>query len=202
MYLSRLNLPLADRQPQELLANPHALHRALMAALPTPAGRMLFRIEPRARHTSAAMVLVQSEDEPDWDSATLPQTAAFETKAFDVELPQGARLRFRLRANPTARRKIDGAAEGKRVGLTTEEDQRAWLIRKGEQGGFRPDGVIVIDEGQVKAAKPNGRTLTFRSVRFEGALEVTEPDRFREALQAGIGSGKAFGFGLLSVARA
>lgn len=38
MYLSRLNLPLADRQTQELLASPYELHRALMEALPTPAG--------------------------------------------------------------------------------------------------------------------------------------------------------------------
>lgn len=156
MYLSRLNLPLADRQTQELLASPYELHRALMEALPTPAGRMLFRIEPPGRHASAAVVLVQSEDEPDWDNAALPRPTTVEMKAFDPQLPQGTCLRFRLRANPTARRKIDGAAEGKRVGLTTEEDQRAWLARKGEQAGFRPDGVIVIDEGQIKAAKPNG----------------------------------------------
>lgn len=202
MYLSRLNLPLADRQTQELLASPYELHRALMEALPTPAGRMLFRVEPPGRHASAALVLVQSEDEPDWDNAGLPRSTTIEKKAFDPQPPRGARFRFRLRANPTARRKIDGAAEGKRVGLTTEEDQRAWLARKGDQGGFQPDGVIVIDEGQIKAAKPNGHALTFRSVRFEGVLEVTEPDRLREALQAGVGSGKAFGFGLLSVARA
>jgi len=201
MHLSRLTLPLADRRTQGLLANPYELHRALMKALPTPAGRMLFRVEPPARHASAATVLVQSEDDPDWNEADLPR-AAVEKKTLDPHLSQGTQLRFRLRANPTARRKIDGAAEGKRVGLTTEEDQRAWLARKGDQGGFRPDGVIVIDEGQVKAAKPSGHTLTFRSVRFEGVLVITDPDRFTEALQAGIGSAKAFGFGLLSVARA
>jgi CRISPR system Cascade subunit CasE len=39
-----------------------------------------------------------------------------------------------------------------------------------------------------------------RSVRYEGILEVTDPARFRETLVRGIGPGKAFGFGLLSVA--
>jgi CRISPR system Cascade subunit CasE len=39
-------------------------------------------------------------------------------------------------------------------------------------------------------------------VVFEGRLRVTDAEAFRRALAAGIGSGKAFGFGLLSVAPA
>lgn len=35
---------------------------------------------------------------------------------------------------------------------------------------------------------------------FEGRLEVTDRDALLAALQHGIGAGKAFGFGLLSVA--
>jgi CRISPR system Cascade subunit CasE len=42
--------------------------------------------------------------------------------------------------------------------------------------------------------------VTFASVRFEGVLEVRDADRFREALANGIGPGKAYGFGLLSIA--
>ena len=202
MYLSRLTLPLAAPGIQRLLAHPYEMHRALMAAFPENAERVLYRVEPMPRGHSRAVVLVQSLDAPDWSAASMPPSAETDTKEFDAAFRAGQSLRFRLRANPTARRKIDGGEKSKRVGLTTEEDQRAWLVRKGEHGGFRPDGVVVIDEGQIKAAKPNGRTLTFRSVRFEGALEVTEPDRFREALQSGIGTAKAFGFGLLSVARA
>lgn len=46
------------------------------------------------------------------------------------------------------------------------------------------------------------RQLTFAAVLFEGLLEVTDPDAFRAALEQGIGSGKAYGFGLLSIAPA
>jgi CRISPR system Cascade subunit CasE len=42
--------------------------------------------------------------------------------------------------------------------------------------------------------------LRFGAVSFEGRLEVTDLDAFRVTLRDGIGSGKAFGFGLLSVA--
>lgn len=42
--------------------------------------------------------------------------------------------------------------------------------------------------------------LTLASVLFEGRLRVTNAERFRETLLRGIGSGKAYGFGLLSIA--
>jgi CRISPR system Cascade subunit CasE len=44
--------------------------------------------------------------------------------------------------------------------------------------------------------------LTHHAVRFDGLLVVTDPERLRHALRAGIGSAKGFGFGLLSLARA
>jgi CRISPR system Cascade subunit CasE len=43
--------------------------------------------------------------------------------------------------------------------------------------------------------------MSFGSVLFEGELIVTDVKAFREALMQGIGSGKAYGFGLLSIAR-
>ena len=43
--------------------------------------------------------------------------------------------------------------------------------------------------------------LTFGDVLFEGRLVVTDAALFRQTLERGIGSGKAYGFGLLSVAR-
>lgn len=201
MFLSRLTLPLADPEAQRLLADPYALHKALMGALPDRAGRMLYRVEPVPATGTRATVLVQSLDEPDWSDAGLPQGTAVECKAFDAEFRTGDRLRFRLKANPTAKKRVEGRDDTTRVGIVKEDEQRAWLARKGERGGFEPDGVVVIDEGQVKARRSNGRTMTFRSVRFEGALEVTDPGRLAETLRAGVGSGKAFGFGLLSLAR-
>jgi CRISPR system Cascade subunit CasE len=44
--------------------------------------------------------------------------------------------------------------------------------------------------------------MTFGDVLFEGRLVVTDADVLRQTLVQGIGAGKAYGFGLLSVARA
>jgi CRISPR system Cascade subunit CasE len=42
--------------------------------------------------------------------------------------------------------------------------------------------------------------LSFGSVLFEGRLKVTDKEKFLDVLYAGIGTGKAYGFGLLSIA--
>jgi CRISPR system Cascade subunit CasE len=133
----------------------------------------------------------------------------------------GAVLRFRLRANPT--RKIETKTgpqglrrNGKRVELKTEQEQLDWLRRKGVDGGFAlvsvrtaseiPD-VRVSDEGKLGGFRAsiheNGRRrVTFASVLFEGRLRVTDAEKFRGSLEQGLGSAKAYGFGLLSVAPA
>ena len=50
--------------------------------------------------------------------------------------------------------------------------------------------------------RPDGSLsrLTFYGVAFEGRLEVVDTALFHDGLQAGIGSGKAYGYGLLSLA--
>ncbi len=51
---------------------------------------------------------------------------------------------------------------------------------------------------ELQRSRSAGRT--FQGVLFEGSLQVVDAEAFRKALAHGIGPGKAFGFGLLSVA--
>ena len=71
------------------------------------------------------------------------------------------------------------------------------LKRKGEQHGFALVSAPAIDSCEptlfFRKAQP-GRHFAFR---FRGVLQVTDPERFREAFRRGIGSAKAFGFGML-----
>lgn len=140
-------------------------------------------------------------------------------------LHNGQTLRFRLRANPTKRiAKRDDPMKGKRVELTRENEQIDWLIRKGQErekgvpGGFEllmkqvkdmrgeirmVPRVNVCLEGKQQSRKRDaagGHVTTHLAVIFEGILRVTQKDAFLETLIHGIGSGKGFGFGLLSVA--
>lgn len=144
------------------------------------------------------------------------------------ELKNGHRLRFRLRANPTRRlnekpngKEADSKKRGKRVDIRNEDEQIKWLERKGESCGFqliklrlngdvpnvhagheeKIEGRKIVSTSNEKS-QTNRMRLTFGSVLFDGELVITDAERFRQTLVDGIGSGKAYGFGLLSIARA
>ncbi len=141
------------------------------------------------------------------------------------KIQNGQVLSFRLRANPTKRiATSDRTMKGKRVELRCEDEQIDWLMRKGQvtskdvPGGFDllrnkftdakgeerlVPRVNVCSEGKQKGHKREAGTehdTTHLAVRFDGLLRVTDADAFLETLTCGIGTGKAFGFGLLSVA--
>jgi len=75
-------------------------------------------------------------------------------------------------------------------------DQRSTIVQPSYQY-FNKRPVVGKEEAEALRKSQQAR---LRSVRYEGILQVTEPAPFRETLIHGIGPGKAFGFGLLSVA--
>lgn len=231
MILSRLLLNPQSRQAQRDLADIYQLHRTLMSAFPKQLPekeRVLFRLEESG--DGRLSLLVQSRAvRPDW--GRLPESYLLPPDPFDATpnpavkeaspaFVAGQRLRFRLRANPTVRKPTERGRQGPRVGIIGEENQLAWLGRKGAAGGFRSlEGVNVATLGRAfglgrqrpKAAgdeatpddpaeRPRAR-VELLVVQFDGLLEVTDPARFGESLLGGIGSGKGFGCGLLSLAR-
>lgn len=149
-------------------------------------------------------------------------------KAIDEQLSrirEGMILRFRLRGNPTKKvgtsRKAERLAgekkdNGRRVALLAEKAQIEWLARKGFTSGFRiltvrasseaPDvytgGRSLITGSKWRKVEGHRLDLTFRGVVFDGRLVVTDREAFLAAVRKGIGSGKAYGFGLLSLAGA
>lgn len=190
---------------------------------------LLFRLEV-SRRFDRPVLLVQSQTLPDWSFLQergdylerCPDNPACKSIAPLMDaITEGQVLRFRLRANVT--KKIDTKSgpdgkrrNGRRIPLRTPEEQIAWLVRKAEQSGFQLLEVDPLDmagppipDVSIRAerdvhARPacNGRSpaLTFGAVVFEGRLRVTDRPAFLSALVSGIGPGKAFGFGLLSVA--
>lgn len=215
MYLSRLILNPRHRRVQKEVAAPYQMHRSLMKAFPDnlkPGDeRVLFRLETHPR-TGMLTLLVQSLALPDWSWLAEPDARGYllpvdepnpAAKPFDLNLAPGQMLAFRLRANPTARRRLpDG--KRKRVGLCREEEQIEWLKRKGEQGGFHVLSVRTSNQDTVNGyirRDEERHKLKLLAVQFDGLLQVTDPDQLRESVRQGIGSGKGLGFGLLSLAR-
>ncbi|MCW3094556.1 MAG: CRISPR-associated protein Cse3 family [Chthonomonadaceae bacterium] len=202
IYLSKLLLNPRSRNVQRDQRNPYEMHRTLSKAFgegkeTLQQARCLFRLEEQS--SDGTCVLVQSRVEPEWQR--LAQNADYllgspQIKAIDLNIPVGSRLAFRLRANPTV------FQDGKRNPLKEEDAQLQWLIRKGTVHGFRPGMAQVTHVDVVRFCTAAERAVTMQAVQYDGVLTVTDAQEFMAALEGGIGSGKGFGFGLLSIARA
>ncbi len=211
MYLSKLTLNPYSRQVQRELGDPYQLHRTIMRGFPTTLPedeRVLYRLDVAPRDNTLTL-LVQSSYQPDWtplhdaDRGQYLLEPPQPPKTFKLKLEAGSVLRFRLRANPTVKKQREDHKNGNRVPLVHEEAQIEWLKRKGEQHGFQVLQVQVSGKDEVSGWKKEAdRTLKlqFYAVQFDGILQVTDPDKLVTAVRTGIGSGKGFGFGLLSLA--
>jgi len=157
------------------------------------------------RKEEAYRVLIISSSvpaKPDWCP-----TACFGTKVIPEDFFAHPRYRFSLLANPTKKLRMDNAdgsrkKNGRRVPLVKREDLTAWLQRKAEAGGFtiNPDSLRIIPRGREFFHKDAAAHGTHAAVEFQGELTNPNPAQLRAIVAAGIGSAKAFGFGLLVLA--
>jgi CRISPR system Cascade subunit CasE len=157
------------------------------------------------RKEEAFRVLILSHSpptKPDWCP-----TDCFQSKAVPEAYFSHTRYRFSLLANPTKKVRMDNAdgtrkKNGRRVPLSTREEFIAWIDRKGGAGGFKVDESTLrtIPRGREFFHKDGTSHGTHAAVEFQGDLTVTDPGKFRTAVANGIGSAKAFGFGLLVLA--
>ncbi len=202
MYLTRLRLDPRSAQARRDLADPYEMHRTLVRPFVKDTEqsppRILWRAEPAAAW-SEPVVLVQALEAADWSVLeALPNylKGVAETRDISPEawLQDDQCYRFRLFANPTVTR------DGKRQGLVAEEAQLAWLARQGERHGFAVEAALVTASGQLRSRKQDGRISVLQAC-FEGRLRVRDRTVLAAALRAGIGPGKAFGCGLLSLGR-
>ena len=109
--------------------------------------------------------------------------------------------RSRTGGERSAKRDIvmDAIERGARsVQAATRDEGLRWLARTDVKAGFEPAGECRADRHRVhRIGRPDGTTLTYATIEFEGRLKVTDGERLRQRLAAGLGAGKAYGCGLL-----
>ncbi|MDP3878174.1 MAG: type I-E CRISPR-associated protein Cas6/Cse3/CasE [Methylobacter sp.] len=204
MYLSKIHIPWHQSQ------NPYQLHQSLWRLFPgfeNADREFLFRVE-QLQKGMGAQVLMQSATQPQSNEQSPTLLAQRE---YVLNVQNGQRLRFRLRANPikTIKDSSKGSVEKKgkifaktvRVPLLHEEQQQAWLERK-LQAFSQLETLIVQPEPVLYFRKAKeGRSGKIQTVMFDGVLTVTDAEAFNSQATKGIGPAKAFGCGLLSLAR-
>jgi len=203
----------ADKSKKKSEAGPHIL--TIVHAPRNQNSGFLFRVDPLPG--GRAVILVQSAVRPDWDyafhNASYLLAAPPQLQSFAPCFTRGQSLRFRLAANPTrrlSRRSLEAdgqpvkeASIGKRVPVPNDQ-LFDWLARRAEPAGFSVrEECTQVQPGYIYVKKKKTGTdkgQRLRSVRYDGTLQVTDPSLLQETIIQGIGPGKAFGFGLLSLA--
>jgi CRISPR system Cascade subunit CasE len=217
MYLSRFEINTARRGARNLMASPQRLHAAVLAAFPSSvlnaqdAGRVLWRLD---QHEHRALLYLVSPQQPDLthlvEQAGWPTQHGWDTREYTPLLDRlvtGQRWEFRLTANPvSSRRKTPESARSQRFAHVTVAQQTAWLLERAGKHGFtivpgvqsEPD--VAVRRRDTLRFDRRGHTVTLATAVFEGRMEVVDPAALRSALTLGIGAGKGYGCGLLTLA--
>ena len=206
--LTRLKLNITSPHVLKALANREIFHAAIEASQnPETAGRTLWRIDTLKGDT---YLLILSPDRLDNEiletQFCLPDEKA-EVKDYSRILDhvvEGSRWRFKLAANPICYEpRPEGSKQRSKIYAPfADEKKMEWLENQSKKNGFSidPDQVSIIGTERITILKNKHHPATLQQVTFQGALTVTDPELFREALVSGIGRGKAYGMGLLTVA--
>lgn len=190
--------------------------------------RVLWRVDHN-RANSEVLLYIVSPARPDLthlvEQAGWPVAApeGWETRPyapFLSRLTAGTRWNFRLTANPVHHIRRKSGEPIKRTAHLTPRYQVRWLLDRQERAGFRilerteqeprlprEDNyeVMVHSRRRMAFSKMDRATgekhpVTLVAATFDGRLEVTDPDTLRHTLTAGLGKGKAYGCGLLTLA--
>ncbi|MFF4534267.1 type I-E CRISPR-associated protein Cas6/Cse3/CasE [Streptomyces sp. NPDC001407] len=195
------------------------------------AHRVLWRLDESRTPYRQATLLIVSPTPPDlthvieqagWPRLATPGNPGWDTRPYTRlldALRPAMRLHFRLTAYPT-RSTCRRGQRGHRTPLTTPADQLRWLLDRAPDAGFtipalphithpqHPDhhqvtvlGTQRLDFARQEGDRPGAR-VRIRAVTYEGHLDVTDPTALAHTLTRGLGRGRAYGCGLLTLAPA
>ena len=224
MFLTKIELAPERRLARKFLGSSQAMHAVVMSATGghdgNGPGRVLWRVD---RGVTTALYIL-SPLEPDCSQLVAEAgTAGTQARTLDyspflASLDAGQLWAFRLAANPSYSASRGPGVRGQRYGHVTVEQQRQWFIDRVPRFGFELMPVDHADgEGTEEAVlvayrerpvfnrrRPGGEgydRVTINRTVYEGVLRVTDPEPLRRALIAGIGRSKAYGCGLMTLAR-
>ncbi|TMR33593.1 type I-E CRISPR-associated protein Cas6/Cse3/CasE [Actinomadura geliboluensis] len=197
-----------DRAVLKDLRDATSLHRRIMTLFPEGLGTQarhqaaaLFRLEEQP---SGFTVLVQSGIKPALDSLPADYGSA-RTKSLAPLLSglrEGANVHYRIIANATSKLgKNTTAGRPKQVIPLHGADADQWWQRQADSAGMVLHSLHSSQLPGATGRRGNAR-MTHARTRFDGTATVTDPKALIEKIRAGIGRGKPYGCGLLTIAPA
>jgi CRISPR system Cascade subunit CasE len=199
--LTRLQLDPRHRDVRRDLADIHRLHRRIMSLLadglgdnPRQAGGALWRLEPN----TTPLLLVQTAEPPAIDRLPAGYADAQSRDLGSVlsAIRPGLRLRYRVTVNPVQQ----NGNTGRRTAVPRAALPEWWAKRTARIGLDDIAPAAFTSEPTRHGTTPAGNRLTIAAARIDGTATVTDPELLRQALIDGVGRGRSYGCGLLTIA--
>ncbi|GAA5064794.1 type I-E CRISPR-associated protein Cas6/Cse3/CasE [Streptomyces similanensis] len=213
LWLTRIVPHPASRDARRDLADTVALHKRLMSLFPDSIGPdpraalgVLHRIDdaPTGPH-----VLLQSGHQP--DLTRLPdhygQALTRDLSPLLTALHSGAHINFRCTASPVRKPGATTRALYNLPAVVPLHGPHAdeWWLRQADTAGLK---VLTLHSQLLDSAtgvrgtrgSSNQQRVRHTRTRFDGTAVVIDPDQLRTKITEGIGRGKAYGCGLLTIA--
>ncbi|MFJ2565730.1 type I-E CRISPR-associated protein Cas6/Cse3/CasE [Streptomyces sp. NPDC087568] len=213
LWLTRITPHPASRDARRDLADTVALHRRLMSLFPDNAGPdaraalgVLHRIDDAP---TGPYVLLQSRHQP--DLARLPQhygqAVTRELNPLLAALRSGAHIHFRCTASPVRKPGATTRALYNLPAVVPLHGAHAneWWQRQADTAGLK---VLTLNAQPLDSAtgirgqrgSSDQQRVRHARTRFDGTAVIIDPDLLRTKITEGIGRGKAYGCGLLTIA--
>jgi CRISPR system Cascade subunit CasE len=203
--LARIRLNPYSREVQRDLRDATQMHRTVMRMVPDDLGDsprhqagLLYRLDET---DTTSTLLVQAHQ---LDPARLPtQYGQADIKSLAplfTALRKGLAVRYRIVLNPAKRERLSLDEKGKRGRIVplTGADADQWWLRRAAEAGLQ----LHTSMEPARPRRTDAPRMRHSLLRYDGNATVTDPDALREAVLHGIGRGKPYGAGLLSLAPA
>ncbi|MFF2101740.1 type I-E CRISPR-associated protein Cas6/Cse3/CasE [Streptomyces sp. NPDC058202] len=206
--IARIRLNPHSRDVQRDLRDATQMHRTVMRTVPDHLGEsprhragLLYRLEET---DSASTLIVQGND---LDPAGLPAGYGHaEVKSLTPmfsALRKGLAVRYRIVVNPAKRERLPQTENkhGKIIALSGP-DADQWWIRRATDAGLQLHIITLTTMAPVRPRGKQATAMRHSLLRYDGTATITDPTALAEAVRSGIGRGKPYGAGLLSLAPA
>ncbi|MGW9375011.1 type I-E CRISPR-associated protein Cas6/Cse3/CasE [Streptomyces xanthophaeus] len=207
--LARIRLNPQSRAVARDLRDATQMHRTLMRLVPDGLGD-----SPRLR----SGLLYRVETSPDATIVLLQATSRLNARGLpaeygDVQIkdlsPMFAALRpdlpvrYRITLNPCRRERLPLAQKNERgrIIALNGADADQWWARRATDAGLQLKTLLPTPAAPARR-DDKAAPLRHSLIRYDGTATVTDPDALADALLTGIGRGKPYGAGLLTLAPA